>query len=365
MELLSIIKKGFVMKLKLNTGIVLAALIGFTGCSQQSETVSTDSTEASTQEVTTLRLSHFWPSTAAMQTEVLEPWAKQIEEDSNGRLVVELFPSATLSKPDTTYDSVVNGTVDIGAQVLGYVNGRFQLTQIAELPGLANSGTQMSCMLQKLYDDGDISDEFRDTKPLFMIGAGPSVIHTVDNPIRTPDDLKGLRIRRPSTIAGDVIEMSGGSPVGLPVSDLYTSLQRGVIDGTSLPWSPTGDFKLTELSNTHTNIPIYSSALLMTMNKDKYDSLPEDLQKVIDDNSGTVMSTAVGEMFNREDNKFHDQAVAKGDIMVDIPDPLNDPEWGPILKQATQKYLDDVEAAGLDAQGTYQKAQAASTACQT
>ncbi|WP_367107450.1 TRAP transporter substrate-binding protein [uncultured Psychrobacter sp.] len=357
-----------VTKRKLTAGITLAALMGITGCSQQSATEATstaDTTATSSQEVTTLRLSHFWPSTAAMHTEVVEPWAQKIAEESDGRLLVEIYPSASLSKPDVTYDSVAKGTVDIGIQVPGYINGRFPLTQVAELPGLSNTAGQMSCMLQKLYDDGDISSEYEDTKLLFMIGAGPSVIHSIDTAIRTPADMKGLRIRRPSDIAGNIIEIAGASPVGLPASDLYTSLQRGVIDGMSLPWSPAGSFKLTEIVNNHTNMPIYSSALLMAMNKDKYNSLPDDLKKVIDDNSGVSMAMAAGEMFDKEDSKFRAESKAKGDVMIDIPDPLNDPNWGPVLKEATQKYLNDVEAAGLDAQAAYQKAQAASTACET
>ena len=135
-----------------------------------------------------------------------------------------------------------------------------------------------------------ISSEYDDTHLLFMMGTGPGGMHTVDQAIRTPDDLKGLRMRRPSAIAGDIIGSAGGTPVGLPATDIYTSLQRGVLDGVSLPWDATGSFRLLELTNTHTNIPFYSSAIMVTMNKDKYDSLPDDLKKVIDDNSGKAMA---------------------------------------------------------------------------
>lgn len=67
----------------------------------------------------------------------------------------------------------------------------------------------MNCMLQTLYDDGVISSEYEDTHLLFMMGTGPGGIHTIDNPIRKPEDLKGLRMRRPSAIAGDIIESAG------------------------------------------------------------------------------------------------------------------------------------------------------------
>jgi TRAP-type transport system periplasmic protein len=352
------------MSTKVKAGVLplfMAIALGMSGCSNQ----SSDSGASATlpQETTTLRFSHFWPSTSAMQTEVFEPWAKKIEEESDGRIKVEMYPSATLSKADVTYDSAAKGTIDIGSQAHGYTAGRFPLTQIAELPGLSNSAGQMSCMLQKLYDDGDISREYEDTHLLFMMGAGPGAFHTIDKVIRTPADMKGMRIRRPSAIAGDIIEATGASPVGLPATDIYTSLQRGVIDGLSFAWSPTGDFRITELTNAHTNIPFYSSALLVTMNKDKYESLPNDLKTIIDNNSGKVMADIAGAMFDREDSRVMEEARAKGDTIIDIPDPLNDPDWkGPLL-EGTQKYLNDVNALGLDADSVYEKAKAASAAC--
>ncbi len=347
------------MKKPLSLALALTALLSFAGCS--SEQSSTNQADAN--EVTTLRFSHLWPATAKMNVEAFEPWAKRIEEESGGRLKVEIYPSATLSKPDATYDAVANGTVDLGVQVPSYINGRFPLTQVAELPGLSNSAVQMSCMLQTLYDDGVIASEYEDTHLLFMIGSEPGTLHTVDKPIRKPEDMIGMRIRRPSAIAGDIIEAAGGSPVGLPATDLYTSLQRGVIDGMSFPWSPTGSFKLTEIVNTHTTMPFYSSALLVTMNKDKYESLPADLKKVIDDNSGMEMANLTAQVFDKEAAFYSDEARARGDVMIDIPDPLNDPDWKIPLEAGTNKYLADIEALGLDAQMVYGKAKEVSAAC--
>lgn len=346
--------------------LLITVAMGMSACSQSGQTEQPEqvtNTKSSAADATILRFSHFWPATSAMQTEVFEPWAKKLETESNGLLKVEIYPSATLSKPDVTYDSAAKGTIDIGAQAHGYTAGRFPLTQIAELPGLSNSAVQMSCMLQTLYDNGTIASEYEDTHLLFLMGAGPSALHTVDNVIRVPEDMKGMRIRRPSAIAGDIIEASGGSPVGLPAPDIYTSLQRGVIDGLSFPWQPTGDFRITELTNAHTNIPFYNSALLVTMNKDRYEALSDDLKKIIDDNSGRVMADIAGEMTDREDSKFMEEARAKGDVMVDIPDPLNDPDWKGPLTEGTQKYLSDVRALGLDADSVYEKVKVASAAC--
>ena len=348
------------MKLAPLLSITALAAVSLLGCSNQSDS---SSDAASSQETTILRFSHFYPSTSDINEQIFEPWAKKIEADSNGRLKVEVYPSATISKADTAYESAVKGTIDIGSQVQGYTSGRFPLSQIAELPGLSNSSTQTGCMLQTLYDNGTIASEYEDSHLLFMFATGPGTLHSTNKLIKTPEDMRGMRIRRPSAVAGDIIESMGASPVGLPANDIYTSLQRGVVDGLSFPWEAMATFKLDELTKYHTNMPFYSSALMVTMNKDKYEGLPEDLKQVIDDNSGITLSKKVGAMWDKTYSVQLQAARDKGDEVIDILDPLNDPDWKGPLEKGTQKYLDDVNALGLDADGVYEKAKAASIAC--
>ena len=336
--------------------MALLLAVGLTGCSNQSS-------GSAAAETTVLRFSHFWPATSSISTEVFEPWAKQIEEESNGRLKIEMYPSAGLSKADVTYESAVKGTIDIGSQAHGYTSGRFPLTQIAELPGLSNTATQMGCILQTLYEDGTIASEYEDSHVLFMYGAGPGSLHTTNKLIRTPEDMKGMRIRRPSAVAGDIIESAGASPVGLPANDMYTSLQRGVVDGLSFPWEAVTAFKIDEITKYHTHIPFYSSALMVAMNKDKYESLPDDLKQILDKHSGMALANKVGEVFDKHDLMAIEAAKAKGDEIVETPDPLNDPDWKGPLEKGTKKYLDDLKAQGLDADDVYEKAKAASAAC--
>ncbi len=350
------------MKLSPILSFAILATISLASCSNQTND-SADASSTTSKETTTLRFSHFWPATSTMSTEIFEPWAKKIEQDSNGRLKIELYPSAVLSEPGATYDATAKGTVDIGSQTHGFTSGRFPLSQIAELPGLSSSATQMGCIVQTLYDNGTIADEYKDSHFLFAYGAGPGALHMTNKAIKKPEDMKGLRMRHPSVVAAGIMESMGASPVGLPSNDIYTSLQRGVIDGLSLPWGSVETFKVDELVKYHTNIPFYSSAAMATMNKQKYDNLPDDLKKVIDDNSGMIMAKKVGALLDKEDKVALQNAIALGHEVTDIPDPLNNPAWKDILLKGTQQYLDDVTALGYDAQGVYEKSQAASAAC--
>ncbi|WP_201510064.1 TRAP transporter substrate-binding protein [Psychrobacter alimentarius] len=350
------------MKLTSFFALSILTTVGLLGCSNQANDTA-DSASDTSQKTTTLRFSYYWPATSNMNTDVFEPWAKKIEADSNGRLKIELYPSAVLSEPGVTYDATVKGIVDIGSQAHGFTSGRFPLTQIAELPGISNSATQMGCIVQTLYDNGAIASEYEDSHLLFAYGAGPGALHTTNTPIRKPEDMKGLRMRHPSVVAASLMESMGASPIGLPSNDIYTSLQRGVIDGLSLPWGAVETFKIDELVKYHTNISFYSSAALVTMNKQKYESLPDDLKKVIDDNSGMAMAKKAGEVLDKEDKVAMQHAKDLGQEVIDIPDPLNNPAWRGILLKGTQQYLDDVTALGHDAQAVYKETQAASAAC--
>lgn len=349
------------MKTKLSLGIAFATLMTMSGCSDNQQ--NTANANGGSDEVITLRFAHFMTATDSINTEGFEPWAKKIEEDSNGRIKVEIYPSATLSKPGAAYDAAAKGTVDIAMQVQGYTAGRFPLTQIVELPGIANTAEEQTCILHKLYDDGVISGEYEDTHMLALMGSGQGALHTVNTPIRVPADMKGLRIRQPSTVASHIIEATGAAPVGIPASDAYTSLQRGVIDGLSFTWQPVQAFRLDELLSNHTNIPFSNSSFIMTMNTDKYNSLPDDLKKVIDDNSGKVLSENIAQIFDKSNAEALAAAIAKGDTMIDIPDPLNDPAWRDVLLKGTQSYLDELAGNGLDGESVYEKTKAAAATC--
>ncbi len=239
-------------------------------------------TATSAQAATTLRLSHFWPEVSTINKQIFAQWAKAVEEDSNGELRVQLFPSQTLSQADETYSATVNGIADIGITAQGYTNGRFPLSQIVELPGVAESAPQGACVLQTLYDDGQIAQEYDDSHVLFMFTTGPGYIHTKDTDVQKPSDLEGLRIRRPTAVAGDILENMGAQPVGMPAPDIYTSLQRGVIDGLSFPWEGINSFQLADQLNYHTQVPFYTLIFVATMNQSTYESLSPEQKQAID-----------------------------------------------------------------------------------
>lgn len=341
------------MGMKLSRAIPLAMTLTMTAFSAASAS-------------TTLRFAHFWPAGSEINKGIVEQWADTVEKESNGELKVQVFPSETLSKADQSYQATVNGVADITITAQGYTAGRFPLTQVVELPGISHSSTQGSCVAQTLVnDDPAVAKEYRDSHVLFLFTTGPGFINTKDTAVKEPGDLAGLRIRRPTNVVGELLDSLGAQPVGMPAPETYTAMQRGVIDGVTLPWEGMKTFHLNELANYHTVMPLYTLTFVATMNKQTYDRLPDNLKKVIDDNSGMKWAEKAGAVFDRVDKQGREQAQGPDHHIIEIANPLEDPNWAPPLKQATQNYLKDLKAKNLPAQEVYQRAQEASTQCAT
>ncbi len=320
-------------------------------------------TSAIAAEVT-LRFSHFFPAVSTQHKELFQVWADKVEADSKGRIAVELYPSATLAKPGAQYDAVKNRIADVSATLQGYTANRFPLTQVVELPGVATDAENGSCVIQSLYDEGLLAREYTDTHPLFVWTHGLGHIHTTEKKIEKPEDLAGLRIRRPTAVVAKMLEGLGAQPVGMPAPESFSAVQKGVIDGVTLPWEGQLVFRLNDVTNYHTEIGIYQAAFIMTMNSKVYNKLPADLKKVIDDNSGMEWAKKAGVMFDGIDARGRAQAVERGHEFVEIEGGINNPDWKPVLDKVTEEYLAELEAKGMPARKVYARALELSSSCQ-
>ncbi|MFY0992925.1 TRAP transporter substrate-binding protein [Halomonas sp. C05BenzN] len=293
-------------------------------------------------EATTLRIAHVWPGGSLIDRELFQAWAESVEEASDGRLQVQVFPGATLTGADSAYQGVVSGIADIGATAQGYTAGRFPLTQVVELPGVSASSRQGSCILQSLYEQGHLDAEYDDSRPLFMFTTGPGYLHTKETLIESPVDLEGMRIRRPTPLIGDMLTRLGAQAVGMPAPEVFTAMQRGVVDGLSFNWEGMKTFRLNELASYHTEVPLYDLSLFATMNQRTYDGLPEDLQRVIDDHSGMEWSLRAAAVYDELIRQGREDAEAAGHEFLVIEDALDHPDWGPVLQETIDRYLEEV-----------------------
>ena len=187
----------------------------------------------------------------------------------------------------------------------GYTAGRFPAVEVFELPFMMNNAESTSKAVWD-YVGQYAADEFKDVKPLAFHVHGPGVFHMTKKPVKTTADLKGLKIRAPTRQTNKFLALLGATPVGMPVPQVGDALSKGVIDGAVVPYEVVPAVKIQELVKFHSETDpaeaaFYTSVFIFGMNKAKYDSLPPDLKRVIDNNSGLALSAMAGKAFHEAD----------------------------------------------------------------
>jgi TRAP-type C4-dicarboxylate transport system substrate-binding protein len=315
---------------------------------------------ANAQEVT-LTLHHLLGPKAPAQTKMLQPWADSIEEASGGRIKIEIFPSMSLGgKPPELYSQARDGVVDIIWTVLGYTPGVFPRTEVFELPTVhRGSAKDTTVAISNSWDL--IKDDFKDIVPILVHTHGGAAFHMVDKPVRTPADLEGLKIRTPSRTGGWVIEALGAEPVGMPVPDLPQALSKGVVAGALVPFEIVAPLKLQELTAYSIQGPdslrFGTSTFMIAMNKDRYESLPDDLKKVIDDHSMGNIAAKYGAVWDETEEGGKKLIADNGELIT-----LTDDEYGAFetaLEPVVDRWVEEANSNGLDGKGLVEAARAA------
>lgn len=245
------------------------------------------------QAQTELRLHTFVPPGHVIYRTILEPLAAQIAEESNGTLTLTLYPSMQLGggAPELIRQAA-EGTVDMAFSLPGYTSAQFPRTQMIELPSLREDGMATTELMWELLDNGYLDPEFDGLKVVALWAADDAGLYTRDKPIRSLDDIAGMLLRSPSAAQAGQIEAMGGTPVALPIPELYPQLERGVIDGAMVPFTTILDFRMHEVANYFTITgPLFGrSQFTVVMNEASYNNLSPEHQAIIDGVSGVELS---------------------------------------------------------------------------
>lgn len=260
------------------------------------------------QQTVTLKFHTFIAPMSNVWLTMHKPWMEKVEKDSGGRIKFEGYPAMQLGgTPVQLYDQAKDGVVDVVWTLPGNTAGRFPRIEVFELPFMMTNAEATSKAYWE-YVQTLAKDEFKDVHLIAVNVHGPGVIHTKDKQVKTVDDIKGLKLRGPTRFVTKLLGSLGATPVGMPLPQIPDSLSKGVIDGAVIPWEVVPSVRVNELTRFHAEFDpkggaLYTTTFVTAMNKAKYDSLPADLKKVIDANSGIETSAWLGKVQQSNDPK--------------------------------------------------------------
>ena len=276
-----------------------------------------------------------------------ENMAKEIETRTNGQVQISVFPGGTLTTAQGCYDGVVNGISDLGHSVFAYTRGRFPVMEALDLPMGYPNGTVATQVAYEFYKAMD-PDELKDVKVLAIHAHGPGILASKKD-VNSMADMQGLKIRC-TGLSSKLAENLGAAPVAMAQNEAYEALQKGVVEGTLCPIETLKGWKQGEVIDyvIESDALGYTTAMFVVMNKQKYESLPDDVKKVFDE---------VGEEWVAVHGKIWDEADEAGrQFVTDLGKTIHrlpaeeEAKWVEAVEPIIQEYITATEEKGVPGQ---------------
>ena len=305
------------------------------------------------QKPVTLTFHHFLSPKAPPHSKIFEPWARNLEKISNGKIKVELFPSMSMGgKPNELYNQVRDGSADIVFTIAGYSAGVFSRSEVFELPTMQGSDSLKTAHIIKENFDL-IKEDYKDVKPILVGVAGNYMLHTSTKKIESIDDLKGLKLRSPSRTGAWYISELGAEPVGMPLPDVPQALSKNAIDGAVLPMEIFPALKFQDLTKYSTELKngggFGNSVAVILMNKKRFESLSKELQGYIEQSAGEDLLTKYGQlMIDLEEPGKNLQRKSGGEVIT-LSAQESD-KFNEVGKKVVNKWVNEMNDKGIDGQ---------------
>ncbi|MEM8700834.1 MAG: TRAP transporter substrate-binding protein [Pseudomonadota bacterium] len=309
------------------------------------------------------KLHHFIGEKAPAHAQMLVPWAKKVEENSGGKVSIEIYPAMTLGgRPPELINQVRDGVVDLVWTVNGYTPGLFPRSEVFELPGVHKNDTAATNLALKELFESDLKDDYKGVEVMFLHVHAGQGIHMTDSEVRKPSDLEGKKIRIPTRTGAWVIEALGASPVAMPVPELPTALQKGVIDGAMIPWEIIPPLKIQEQTEYQIEGAdkerFGTTVFQVSMNKARWDALPDDVKQAFRDASDEVWAKEVGDIWTGADDFGIGLATKAGNTHI-ILSPEETAAFNEVLAPVVDRWVAEVGEKGIDGNALVEKARAA------
>jgi TRAP-type C4-dicarboxylate transport system substrate-binding protein len=297
-----------------------------------------------------LKLHHFMSSVSSAHDKFIVPWARKVQADSGGRIRIDIFPSMQLGgAPPRLFDQARDGDADIVWTAPSLTPGRFPKIEMFDLPFVPSRRALVSSKALQDFAALNLKDEFHEVRPLCFSCTDRGVIHA-NQPIRTVEDIKDLKIHVPTQRAGEALHLLGAEPVPMPTGQLVLAVNQNVIEGCLDPWHIMPALRLNDILKTHTEFSDTSpssTTFVLAMNSAAYDRLPRDLKAVIDSNSGQVAAGMAGAMWDIEAASVADGVARGGDAIVTLlPEAVA--HWRKLTEPVVEKWVKEMKEQKVD-----------------
>jgi TRAP-type transport system periplasmic protein len=246
-----------------------------------------------------------WLAPSHTLSETQKEWCGLLEQKTAGKAKCNILPRA-VAAPPATFDAVRNGLADLSFTVHGYTPGRFVTTQMAEVPFLGQSAEASSVAFQRIYAKHPaIAEEHKGVKVLTVFTHGPGIVFNTKRPIAKAEDLAGLKWRVGGGMVNEISKAMGMNVTLKPAPESYELLSTGVMDGTLFPAESIESFKIDKVVKHATTFTggLYNTSFVFMMNQAKYDALPADVKKVVDELSGEFAARMIGKGWDKVDRR--------------------------------------------------------------
>jgi TRAP-type C4-dicarboxylate transport system substrate-binding protein len=223
---------------------------------------------------------------------------------------------------------------------------------VFELPFVhTNNATATNLAMREMFLNGAIAEDFKDVKVMFLHVHAGQAIHMAEKEVRTPDDLKGMKMRIPTRTGAWIIEALGAAPAAMPVPALPQALSKKVVDGAFIPWEIIPPLKLQDVTKVQVEGPnqvrFGTTTFQVSMNPGTWAKLPRDVQKAFEANNGEARWRAVGKVWT--DSEAGGIAMAKkaGNKHIQLT-PAQLAMFKEKLEPVVDRWIAEVDSKGID-----------------
>ncbi len=308
-------------------------------------------TDLSSAQTIKLKFAHNYPPPTALGM-TFTHWAQKINKDTNGRVEITVYGAGALIKPEEFYDATIAGVTDMAYGMLNQDMSRFALDTGLCMAGLnwpqpwPNIDIRLRVYNELREKFPIIREKQKDVVVLYDIIMAPFVFHSPKKVVRTPNDIKGLKVAATGWYI-TLADFLGAIPVAIPGPERYMALQKGVIDGSWDLYAGMFAMKIIEVTNNYLEADFGDSSGIVIMNKKTFDSLPPDIRKVFLDNREFGIQEWL-RLGAEETKRGREEALKRGHTFISLT-PEERKLWIDTLSPLREKWVKEQEARGFPA----------------